>query len=35
MKTKTKGVGTPIFMAPEILGNQKYMIGMQMFIRLQ
>ena len=24
MKTKTKGVGTPIFMAPEIFGNQKY-----------
>jgi serine/threonine protein kinase len=23
-RTKTKGVGTPIFMAPEILANQKY-----------
>jgi serine/threonine protein kinase len=22
--TKTKGVGTPIFMAPEILANKKY-----------
>ena len=24
MKTKTKGVGTPIFMAPEILASEKY-----------